>query len=325
MFVLDSDSGLTVYQNPDQVQAERYSKLSGFTSLFVDSVYLCVASANSGFRIFKHYNGELINTPLIQNLDKLNFFFYSEGTIYFEAHNGLQIYHLDSSGLQKTGELKSLNKIVNAFSTEESIGFISSGGKISILNKNKYPPQVVYEYNLGFTPNSVSFYNNTLYITYVKPSRLLSIFDPYNQTNLTRLALWNAGVKIWKDNPLFGVGDIDLAEHYKKYKNPYDKEIQGHMHNNFIHVLVTLGLFGLLSVLFIFYRIISIDLKIINQTKNIKFVSSYALGAFGTFCGFLFSGLTELNFWDHEITTLIWFVFGLNVALFNSVRTEINN
>jgi hypothetical protein len=75
-------------------------------------------------------------------------------------------------------------------------------------------------------------------------------------------------------------------------------------------------------VCLLFYKIIYIELKIYYSVKNKPFISSYALGALAAFCGFMISGLTELNFWDHEITTLIWFTFGLNIAMFKSVKPD---
>ena len=178
---------------------------------------------------------------------------------------------------------------------------------------------------LSFTPSSINFKNNNLYLTYIKRSRLLSIWDPYLPSNYTRFALWRAGWKMFLDHPLFGVGDIDLREYYIKYKRPYDKEIQGHMHNNFVHVLVTLGAFGFLAVIFLFYKIIIIESRVYKERKNITFVSSYALGALGCFAAFLFSGLTEMNFGDHEIITLVWFTFGLNMAFYFLSNNLVDN
>jgi hypothetical protein len=53
-----------------------------------------------------------------------------------------------------------------------------------------------------------------------------------------------------------------------------------------------------------------------------SFASSYSLGALGAFCAFLISGLTELNIWDHEIITLVYFTFGLNIALYNQFKAD---
>lgn len=320
LYVLDSDSGVTIYLNPENTdEIIRYPQFAKYTRMNVDRDFICLASVDSGFSLFRHSNGILEDDPFIKKNEKLNFVLFNVDRIYVENKNGLQIFNIDSSGLVLLTEFNSLKGLYSSVAANDKIGFVSAGGTIIFISRDSIPI-LTKVYNLGYTPNSISIINDKLYTTYLKPSRLLSIFDPYNPTNLSRFALWSAGIKIWWDHPVFGVGDIDLAEYYKQYKKPYDKEILGHMHNNFIHILVTLGLFGLLAVLFIFYKIISIDLKIIKETNNVPFVSSYAVGALGAFCGFLFSGLTELNFWDHEITTLIWFTFGLNVALFKSVK-----
>lgn len=326
IYVLDSDSGLTVYADPDnQIRKIRYPELTGFTDFYVNSDFLSVASVNSGFRVFHNSKGVMSAKPFIQRNTPISFFFQKDDHIYVEDRKGFHIFKADSSELHFITSIDGISRIYSAFTSENKIGFISTGGKITFVSMVNSFPEIIGETDLGYTPNSAKVFDGKLYVTYVKPSRLLSIFDPYNQSNMNRIAFWKAGLKIWMDNPLFGVGDIDLAQLYRQYKNPYDKEIQGHMHNNFIHVLVTLGLFGMLSVLFIFFRIIQIDLKIIRETKGEPFVSSYAIGALGAFCGFLFSGLTELNFWDHEITTLVWFVFGLNIALFLSVKSDLKN
>lgn len=326
LYVLDSDSGITVYPNPlNPNERVRYPEITGFTDFYVNSAYLSVASVSSGFRIFHNSKGMLSKEPFIQRDTPLIYFYQFDDYLFVEDRNGFQLFSIDSTNIKLISSVDKLNRIYRAFTAEDKIGFVSTGGKITFVSMTNLLPEIIGETYLGYTPNAVRTFDGKLYAAYVKPSRLLSIFDPYNESNMNRIALWKAGIKIWMDNPLFGVGDIDLAELYKQYKNPYDKEIQGHMHNNFIHLLVTLGLFGLLSVLFVFFRIIQIDIKIIRETAGVPFVSSYAIGALGAFCGFLFSGLTELNFWDHEITTLVWFVFGLNVALFYSAKPELKN
>jgi hypothetical protein len=47
------------------------------------------------------------------------------------------------------------------------------------------------------------------------------------------------------------------------------------------------------------------------------------LGALASFVSILISGLTELNFWDQEIATLIYFTVGLNIALYICYKKEI--
>jgi O-antigen ligase len=204
----------------------------------------------------------------------------------------------------------------------------NANGDVILLQPNSDNQfKITTKLNLNYAPKSVSIQNDNLFVTHVesKQSRLLAIFDPYHPANANRISFWRAGIKMFKDNPIFGVGDIDLGNLYRQYKRPFDKEIQGHLHNNFFHVLATLGLFGLLAVIYLFFKVILIDIKIYKAVKDKPFMASYALGSLAAFCGFLVSGLTELNFWDHEITTLIWFTLGMNIAFFNSIKPDTNN
>jgi hypothetical protein len=56
--------------------------------------------------------------------------------------------------------------------------------------------------------------------------------------------------------------------------------------------------------------------RIYKSTRETPFIASYSLGALASFVSILIAGLSELNFWDQEIATLIYFTVGLNIALF---------
>ena len=140
------------------------------------------------------------------------------------------------------------------------------------------------------------------------------------------MALWRAGFLMLKDHPLFGVGDIDLNNLYRQYKRNYDKELQGHLHNNYIHFLAILGGFGFIIVMILLGKIIQLNYRIYNEVKTEPFVSSYSLGVFGGYISFLFAGLTKWNFGDHEVITMAWWIAGLNFAFYYLIeqRRRIN-
>ncbi|MGB5531154.1 MAG: hypothetical protein WBQ32_14400, partial [Ignavibacteriaceae bacterium] len=95
-----------------------------------------------------------------------------------------------------------------------------------------------------------------------------------------------------------------------------------HLHNNYIHFLATLGLFGFLALMYLFFKLFKTVSGIYVSTKEKPFIASYSLGAIAAFASILVSGLSEQNFWDQEITTLIYFTIGLNIALFIHYRKE---
>ena len=328
-YILDVDSGLTVFTNPDDLSKKlRFNQFSKYSSVFADSSFVILGEASKGFTICSTQNGFITKNIIAQDSSSLSFIYYSNSFLFTEHKEGMNIYKVDDDGIKLLQKLTTLKKIVMMNSDNNKFVAVNTSGEVFILQQDSINEfKVIANLELNYLPKAIYLNNNELYVSRVenKQSRLLGIFDPYHPSNSNRLAFWRAGIKIFKDYPLFGVGDIDLQKLYRQYKRPFDKEIQGHLHNNFFHVLATLGLFGLLAVLFLFYKIISIDLKIYRSIKDQPFISSYALGALSAFCGFLISGLTELNFWDHEITTLIWFTFGLNIAFFKSINQDKTN
>ncbi|MBK7631542.1 MAG: O-antigen ligase family protein [Ignavibacteriales bacterium] len=323
-YLLDVDSGLTVFVAPNDLDKKfRANEFSKYTGVFVDTSFIIFSESQKGFEVFPLKNGLPLGSSIFKDSSKISFFDYSSSFAFTESDNGLNIYDFQNKSVKLIQNIPTVKNIFKIVENKRKYFIVSTIGDFYQLEqKSNLLFEVAKKINLGYTPKSISLGEKHLYITRVetKQSRLLGIFDPNHPSNANRFAFWIAGIKIFKDYPIFGVGDIDLQNLYRKYKRPFDKEIQGHLHNNFFHVLATLGLFGLLAVLYLFYKIIKIDLNIYRTIKDKPFISSYALGALAAFCGFIISGLTELNFWDHEITTLIWFTFGLNIALFQSFK-----
>lgn len=327
LYVMDKDSGLTVFTTPDSVtKFIRFPFINNYSSVFVDSNYLVAADPEGYIKFYKLENKLPEATPIYTYSTKYKFIYFSNNNLFLERKKGLEIFEINYPfNIKFLNSIEPIKQVSQIIPFEGKYFVLYDGSKIFVLDKNqKQMFDVVKKLSLTYNPKSIAFADGKLYSTRVenKQSRLLGIFDPYHPSNFNRLSLWRAGIKIFLDHPVFGVGDIDLAGYYKQYKEPYHKEIQGHLHNNFFHVLATLGLFGLLAVLYLFYKIILIDFKIYSQLKGNAFASSFALGTLAAFCGFIISGLTELNFWDHEIATLIWFTFGLNIAIFKSVKPD---
>jgi len=327
-YVLDSDSGLTVFTNPKNLEEQiRFPSLSNFYFFFVDTSYMILTKNYDEIYFYKVKNGIPISDPILSINKKFDFILYSKSFLFLENNNVLNIFKPDSSNFIQIQEIKEINSISKMKYENGQVIISTRKGEIFLLKESEDSKFIILNKLIpGFIPKNFAYKDRELQLTHVenKQGRFFSIFDPYNQSNFTRIALWQAGIKILMENPLFGVGDIDLANYYKKYKKPYHKEIQGHLHNNFFHFLATLGIFGLVAICFLFIKIILIDIKIIKELKNIPFASSYSIGVLASFGGFLVSGLTELNFWDHEITTLLWFTFGLNVAFYKSFVSRKN-
>lgn len=319
MYVIDSDSGMTIFRNPNNLNDRlRYKNELGsdFEKVFVDSSYIVLFTKFKDLTIIPIENklpGKSIITKKLS--DKSELIYYKDSKLIISENNGLNLYSIQTDKIVVTDKN---DKIADAFTATESNNklFVATTGKelFEIVLPLKNELNIISTFNLGIVPKSIAYSDGKLFVTHVKRNRLLSIVDPYLPSNFTRLSLWRAGLLILKDNPIVGVGDIDLAGLYKQYKRASDKEIQGHMHNNYVHLLVTLGVFGFAAVIFLLIKILIVHIKNYFSLKDEPFASSYALGATGSFIAFLVSGLTEWNFGDHEIITMIWFMLAISLS-----------
>jgi O-antigen ligase len=121
--------------------------------------------------------------------------------------------------------------------------------------------------------------------------------------------------RIFQNYPIFGVGNIDFNELYKKYREPFDKYTYGHLHNNYTHILATLGIFGFVIFILLLIKIFFIHIETIRISQNKNFYNVLAKGLFAAFIGICTSGLFEYNFGDHEIATMLWFTVGLSLTI----------
>lgn len=156
--------------------------------------------------------------------------------------------------------------------------------------------------------------------TYFYRSRLSSIYDPYHPSNIERMNQIKVAFRIFADHPIFGVGNIDFNETYKKYREPFDKYTYGHLHNNYTHILATLGIFGFIIFISLLVKIFFIHLETIKLSQQKNFYNVLAKGLFAAFIGISVSGLFEYNFGDHEIVTMLWFTVGMSLTIQNLIK-----
>ncbi|MDD8017347.1 MAG: O-antigen ligase family protein, partial [Bacteroidota bacterium] len=154
----------------------------------------------------------------------------------------------------------------------------------------------------------------TLFAPEHQLERAKSIVDLSQPSNYGRLNMWTTGFQIWKDYPILGTGDIDLHVLYEQYKKPDDQEFGGHLHNNFVHLLVTLGAVGFCVVMALWGKILHVAYSIFKKNRTDVFIKNIALGSLAVFVGFMVNGIFEWNFGDHEIMVFVWFSVGLGLA-----------
>ena len=191
------------------------------------------------------------------------------------------------------------------------LGFIAGAGVIAILKEKKLI--------LVLAALIAAFF---LFAPQKNIDRAKSVIDLNHPSNAGRLTMWSTGLKIFADHPWLGVGDSDLYEIYSGYRTPDVNEPAGHLHNNYIMLLVTLGIFGFAIVMTIFGRTLLAEYRIFRAFSSDPLVGPVTLGALGVLCGFLVNGFFEWNFGSHQIMVLVWSSIGLVFAAERVGRTE---
>lgn len=328
LYTADVDSGLTVFDIMDIRLQKRFPEYSGFRYFSIDTIFL--AGYNLNDKEIKFYSvkeglpHEFIFNYKIETT-RGNIWLH-KGRVIFTADDALKIFSVKEKNLKLEQNFPEMNSVDQILFTGDTVFASSLTGDLFIMKTdsagNLYQ---LKRFMLGYQPGGAAYLKGMVYVSRFNRNRILSVADPYHMTNIERINQWKTGIRILKDYPLFGVGDIDLKPVYKKYKHYYEKYEYGHLHNNFIHVLVILGGIGLCVFLFLLIKIYLLNIKIYRALKGRPFVSSFALGTLAAFTAFIFTGLAEWNFGDQEIITMVWFSLGINFALYNLAKNEEQN
>lgn len=136
-----------------------------------------------------------------------------------------------------------------------------------------------------------------------------------------RIELWEKNLQIFKDYPVTGAGwhhGAELTKYLEQFRNPTRTEIfMAHAHNNFLEMLGSTGVVGLLA--WLIWNAVWVGLLIPAKARG--FVEGVGKGPyFGrallcTWFVFQLNGLTQVNFWEakvlHQLTwatawLLVW-------------------
>lgn len=117
---------------------------------------------------------------------------------------------------------------------------------------------------------------------------------PFNPANVVitdenfaaaeRFAHWQAGLGMFQDYPLLGIGAGNFNTHYEDYSvRETFRHSQGHAHNFYIHTLAETGMLGLLAYLTLLGSVMALALRVLLSRYGRGSVArAVVLGAFGS-------------------------------------------
>jgi O-antigen ligase len=146
-------------------------------------------------------------------------------------------------------------------------------------------------------------------------ARIHSVADPANLWNRQRVFMWEAGVRMFRDHPLTGVGLQDLHALYDQYRSPDSVERAGHLHNAYIQIAASMGLVGLAAFAWLYGSLLRTawaGLKVgAGRSEGSELAAGVRLGVTAALAGFLVAGLFEWNFGDEELLYHLYTLVGI--------------
>lgn len=138
-----------------------------------------------------------------------------------------------------------------------------------------------------------------------------------------RVAFWQVSYEIFKENPIIGVGIGDYRETFartlekEKFKEfPKDMKTfmsNTHAHNQFLMIIIQIGIVGLIIMLLIIYELFKIALNSNKENKNI----------FVLFLVIYFISCMADPLWYKQFTISLWILF-ISLLIISINEKEIN-
>lgn len=145
--------------------------------------------------------------------------------------------------------------------------------------------------------------------------RAFSVVQPKSIWNVERLLLWDAGLRMFRDHPVTGVGLQDLRPILEQYRSRDAHETHGHLHNVVIQVAATMGIVGLAALVWVWiglYRTAGHRWRAPLPRGDLD--SALRLAAVAALTGFLVAGLFEWNLGDEELLVFLCVLVGMGFA-----------
>lgn len=150
-------------------------------------------------------------------------------------------------------------------------------------------------------------------------TRLASFLSRKDATFYQREVMWSWGLKVFKDHPVFGIGPGNVKKlRYAWREYPVEESVQDHMvhlHSNFMQVLVTLGITGSLAFTWLVLAMFSVLIRSVKAYARHPVFNGITWGILTAFIAFIVTGLFEYNFFNSEITMIIFFLTGGSIAI----------
>jgi len=142
--------------------------------------------------------------------------------------------------------------------------------------------------------------------------------------NQTRLNLWKTSIHMWKDSPLIGIGEDNFDYYFDRYKVEGYYDVTVHPHNDYLTILVSSGIPGLIAFLSMWFVILQAGFKT-HKYSSTPFVKELALGSTLAIIGFMIGGFFQNYYGTFANCWGWWLMAGFTMASFRLYTKEIKS
>lgn len=149
----------------------------------------------------------------------------------------------------------------------------------------------------------------------------------YQESISSRGYYMRAGIRMFLDNPIFGIGFDSYRDWYRRTRefgainasSLGPRDVSDSAHNYFIDLAASGGIFVLISFVFLWLYIFYCGIKLIKKAKTFDSTSSALFSSFVAFTSQMFISLPQIG-----LTIWGWALGGLIIARYKNFGIEIN-
>ena len=142
--------------------------------------------------------------------------------------------------------------------------------------------------------------------------RLIQLSDLNSHNVSQRILMYKNGLKVFIDNFWLGIGFNNTELIYNYYNFDKITYHHVHLHNAIINFAVELGIFGLGGIIYLFYKILKIN--ILSIMKNSNFIN---IGILGVILAQFSYNMVDFNFHAPEVTLITIFFVSIMIRQYN--------
>jgi hypothetical protein len=153
---------------------------------------------------------------------------------------------------------------------------------------------------------------------WIRQGRGLGWLDRNDPGTQYRLLMWQDGLRLIQNHPLFGVGMDSIKNHWQELDLQAYKRfpLQSHFHSTPIQIAVERGLLALAAWVWLLAAYFVLLIRLLGRAATADwFVRGIVVGILGCVSGFVASSLVHYNLGDSEVAMLFWLFLGVTLAL----------